>query len=64
MPKVILKGLKAKHAVISDSCVKLRGELGASEFANDLLTEEFLRLRKMNCNKRAKFHFVLILERP
>ena len=58
-----IPGIKAKHAVVSKDCVKFRGAAGAAEFAFELLKDEFLRLRVMEANKDAKFHFVLTVER-
>ena len=59
-----LKGIKAKHYIISDNCVEVKGEDGAIDFALEGIKKEFGFLYKNWKGKGAKFHVVITVEKP
>jgi hypothetical protein len=59
-----VEGIKAKHAIVTPTCRKSKGQLGAGSEAVQRLMEEYYNLSELEVNKDARFHFVLTVERP
>ena len=55
--------IKAKHAIITPTCQKNRGMLGAWSEALDRVAIEYYELAQLDINKAAKFHLILEVER-
>ena len=55
--------IKAKHAIVTPTCIANKGEYNAGKEAVNHLISEYLELARLEVNKGAKFHFVLEVER-
>lgn len=60
----MVPGIKAKHAIVTPNCRKLKGDDPAISEALERLREECKSCMSFEANQGANFHFVLTVERP
>jgi hypothetical protein len=65
MSKTTIPGIKARHAIVTDTCRANRGNDGVIDEVFDRLRDSYLAASKgWPVGNGAKFHFVLTVERP
>ena len=58
-----IKGIKAKHAIVTPTCRSNWGNRDAAEVAVKHLLEEYFQLVNLPSNEGATFHLALSVER-
>lgn len=57
-------GMSASHAIITEECLENRGEQGAIDEALDRTRESLEQCVPAWAGKGARFHVVVVIERP
>lgn len=58
-----VNGIKAKHSIVTPTCIKNKGVDNAALEAVNHLLNEYKHLTKLPANENANFNFVLTVER-